>query len=123
VRRSATFEDGAPCRITAREDGAMLFEFGVAPEAVVEETNVVDVVDASSVAEEAVERVMTVVDEFVPANTARAPTQTQTPLSKMKKAELVSECVRCNIDATGTVAVLRARLAEHRSASAAVSNA
>jgi len=99
----------------------MLFEFGVAPVAVVEEMSVVDVVDASSVAEEAAERVMAVVDEFVPANAARAPTQT--PLSKMKKAELVSECVRCNIDTTGTVAVLRARLAEHRGASTAVSNA
>jgi phage I-like protein len=37
-------------------------------------------------------------------------TSNKTPLSKMKKADLVAACEAMNLDAAGTVPVLRARL-------------
>jgi len=90
----------------AEDDSARTFDAAV--KAVTEATNksaiAADTADATTSAEPVNASQSSSVDAPVP------PSTNTTPLSKMKKADLVSACEAMDLDAAGTVPVLRARL-------------
>ena len=90
----------------AEDDSARTFDAAV--KAVTEATNksaiAADTADATTSAEPVNASQSSSVDAPVP------PSTNTTPLSKMKKADLVAACEAMDLDAAGTVPVLRARL-------------
>jgi len=108
IARGMRYDAASRTRMTDRADGSVMFEFNAdPPKESVEVTSAPEVVEATSAVTPVVEA-----PEAEPAAAAEdASESSSTPLSKMKKAELVALCEELGLDAVGTVQELRGRLA------------
>ena len=105
------YDAASRTRMTDRPDGSVMFEFDADPpkEAVTVDAVTVDATAATAASEAPVAASAASAAESAPVEPAGE--EGSTPLSKMKKAELVALCEELGLDATGTVQALRGRLA------------